>query len=357
MKDLKSIRDEIDRIDERLVKLFNKRASLGVKIAEVKRAEGKPVFFPARENEILQKVARLNKGPLHDKAVQAIYREIFSATRSVEKDIKVACLGPEGTYSHLAARRSFGSLSSFVFGKSIDSVFDAVEKEQVDYGVVPIENSLEGPVGRTFDLLVNSPLKIYGEQYLSIHHNLLSRATGIDKIKTLYTHYMPLAQTREWVTGNLPKVRIVETSSSTEAAKSAVKSARSSASIGSAEAGAIYGLDMLAQRIEDQSCNQTRFFILSRKTSPKSGKDKTSVVFTLKDSAGALYEILQPFSKKKINLSKIQSRPIKTSDWEYAFFIDLDGHEEDDDVKWAFEKIASATRTVKILGSYPDTRA
>jgi len=356
MKSVKQIREKIDKIDQKLVKLLNQRAALAVDIAAVKQKTGSPIFLPARENEILKRVEALNKGPLPDEPLKNIFREIFSATRSVERKIKVASLGPAGTFSNLAAMRMFGSSCVHTLEPSFEAVFRDVEKGVADFGVAPVENAIEGEIGQTLDLFMDSDVNIYGELYYRINHNLLSKAKSMDKIKTLYTHYMPLGQCRRWVAQNLPGARVIETSSTSEAAKMAAKDA-SSAAIGALEAAKIYGLPVLAGNIEDKPGNQTRFFIISKSKSPRSGKDKTSIMFSISDAAGALSKILRPFAAKGLNLSKIQSRPTKKENWQYVFFIDFDGHRDDPDVKWALNKVKSQTIFLKTLGSYPNARA
>lgn len=356
MKDLKKLRDQIDNLDEKIVKMLNKRAAFGQKVAAIKKRDGKPVYYPARERQILNRVAEISNGPLSNDAMQAVYREIFSATRSVEKALTVACLGPEGTFSHIAALKLFGASASYSFERRIDSVFSCVEKGKADFGVAPIENSLEGPIAQTLDLLMNTPLSVYGELYLTVGHNLLSNEKDISSVQKLYTHYMPLAQSRKWITANLPDVPIIETLSSAEAVAIAAKE-KGAAAIGAMEAAKLYKINILASRIEDTSQNQTRFFVIARAESPRSGSDKTSLAITVKDSPGSLFKILKPFSDRKINLLKIESRPIKTSEWEYVFYIDLEGHRLDKKVREALAKLETLTRTLKILGSYPDARA
>jgi chorismate mutase/prephenate dehydratase len=355
MKELAEIRAKIDGLDDKLLVLLNERAELAKKIAEVKRQKGSPVYVQSREIEILKKVARKNAGPLGADALAGVFREIFSATRSVEKELKVACLGPEGTFSHLAALKTFGTSSVYTLAPGFDSVFRDVEKGSADFGLVPVENSIEGPIGQTMDLLIESQARIFGETYFDVHHNLLSRAKSIKSVKTLYTHYMPLGQCRKWVAINLPWVKVVETSSSSLAAIEAHINPKGAA-IGALEAGRIYGLGVLAERIEDRIGNQTRFFVISMEKAPPCGRDKTSVVFSIKDSPGALYKILSPFAERGINLSKIQSRPRKTPDWEYLFFVDFEGSLDDADVKWALKKVKEQTQFFKELGSYPNAR-
>jgi chorismate mutase/prephenate dehydratase len=355
MKELAEIRAMIDGLDEKLLVLLNERAEFAKKIAEVKRKQGSPVYVQSREMQILKKVARKNQGPLSGEALAGVFREIFSATRSVEKELKVACLGPEGTFSHLAALKMFGASSVYILEPGFDSVFEDVEKGVADFGVAPVENSIEGPIGQTMDLLIESQARIFGETYFDVHHNLLSRAKSIKSVKTLYTHYMPLGQCRKWVAINLPGAKVVETSSSSLACLKALDDPKGAA-IGALEAASIYGLGVLSERIEERTGNQTRFFVISMDKPPVSGKDKTSIVFSIKDSPGALFKILSPFAERGINLSKIQSRPRKTPDWEYLFFVDFDGSLDDADVKWALKKVKAHTQFFKALGSYPNAR-
>jgi len=353
--DLNTLRKKIDEIDKRLVRMFNKRAGLGRKIAAIKQKTNSQVFVPARERDILKSVASENKGPLSDESLERIFGEIFSATRAVEKPITVSFLGPEGSFSHLASLKLFGSSCQRIFEPGIDMVFADVEKGNADFGVVPIENSIEGTVGQTHDLLIKSPVKIYAETYFKIHINLLSNASRLEDIKTLYTHYMPLGQCRRWVSRTLPGVKIVEMSSTAAAAKKASNNNKSAA-LGAYEAAGIYNLGILAEKIEERQGNQTRFLVLSLKDSPGNGAEKTSIVFSIKDEAGALSEILRPFSVKNLNLSKIHSRPNPEKGWEYIFFVDFDGDASAPEAQWVLKKIKPLTAFLKNLGSYPDGR-
>jgi chorismate mutase/prephenate dehydratase len=355
MKELAEIRAKIDGLDEKLLVLLNERAEFAKKIAEVKRKQGSPVYVQSREMQILKKVSRKNPGPLSDEALSGVFREIFSATRSVEKELKVACLGPEGTFSHLAALKMFGASSVYMLEPGFDNVFENVEKGVADFGLVPVENTIEGSIGQTMDLLIESQAQIFGETYFDVHHNLLSRAKSIKSVKTLYTHYMPLGQCRRWVAINLAGVKVVETSSSSLACLKALDDPKGGA-IGALEAAHIYGLGVMAERIEERIGNQTRFFVISMDKPPASGRDKTSIVFSIKDSPGALFKILSPFAERGINLSRIQSRPRKTPDWEYLFFVDFEGSLNDVDVQWVLKKVKGHTQFFKALGSYPNAR-
>jgi chorismate mutase/prephenate dehydratase len=349
------IREKIDQIDIKLIKLLNQRASLGIDIAKVKEKTGAPIFLPARENQILKKIIKVNKGPLSNSSLAHVFREIFSGTRAVEKTLKVSCLGPAGSFSHLAALRLFGQSSVHMLSSGIDMVFTNVERGTANFGLVPIENTIEGTVGQTLDLFIDSPVKIISETYYEIHLNLLSNVSKLDKIKTLYTHYMPLGQCRGWITRNIPSAKVVPTASSADAAINAKKTPNS-ASIGAHEAARIYGLKVLAERIEERQGNQTRFLVISMQDSPASGNDKTSIMFSTKDVSGALSNVLRPFATKGVNLSKIQSRPSPGKDWEYVFFADFTGHLDDPRVKWVMNKVKLQTSFLKSLGSYPAGR-
>ena len=350
--DLDELRDKIDKLDEKLVRTLNQRAQLGVRIASIKAASGAPIYYPARENEILKKVASLNPGPLSAEALQSVFREIFSATRSVEKRMKIACLGPAGSFSHLATLKMFGANSDCSLEQGIDRVFKAVESGAADMGVAPIENSIEGAVGQTMDSFMNSPVKIHAEYFYRIHLNLLSREENPEGIKTIYSQYMPLGQCRGWLARHMPNVKVVETSSTAEAAIRAAGEP-GSAAIGAKEAAQMYGLGILARNIEDRAGNQTRFLAISLDGAPRPGADKTSIVFSTRHTAGALYKVLSQFAEKKINLCGIQSRPNPTREWEYVFFVDFTGSLDSAAVSAAMKKIEPHTIFLKPLGSYP----
>ena len=349
---IEDIRKKIDALDEKLVKILNQRAGLGVKIAKVKSKSGDVVYHPAREMEILEKVEDLNKGPLSGEAVKSVFKEIFSATRSVEQNLRIACLGPAGSFSHLAARGLIGPMAQYILEQGLDRVFKAVESGAAELGVVPIENSIEGAIGQTMDLFVNSPVKIHAESFYKVHLNLLSKVEKLEKVKVVYSQYMPLGQCRGWLGRNLPGARIIETSSTAEAAIKAAKE-KGAAAIGAKEMADIYGLPIRARNLEDRSGNQTRFLVISMKGSPPAGANKTSIVFSTKDEPGALFKVLNPLDKKNINLSGIQSRPSPLREWEYMFFVDFMGSLESREVKWALEKMKPLTVFLKPLGSYP----
>ncbi len=350
--DLKSLRNKIDGIDRKIIALLNARAELSVDIGEYKTKKGLSVYSPDREKEVYSKIAGMSRGPVKDKALKAIYREIMSSSLSLEKPFKVAYLGPELTFSHLAAIEKFGSSVEYDACKSITDVFTEVEKGRADYGVVPIENSTEGAVNHTLDKFVNSDLKICAESYVNIVHNFLGKTSDLKKIKYVYSHPQVLGQCRSWIEDNVPHAVLVESPSTTEAANT-VSKRKDSACIASLLAKDKYGLKLIAGAVQDSSSNVTRFLIICRTASKRSGKDKTSIMFSIKDRAGALHDILVPFKKNRINLTKIESRPSKVRAWKYYFFVDLEGHQSDKKVSNALDELGAGCTFFKVLGSYP----
>lgn len=346
------LREKIDQIDEKLIKLLNERAELVKQIAELKEKEKKSFFDPSREKKIIERLIRKNKGILKPEDVKLLMESIFKIYRGMFKKIKVAYLGPEGTFTHLAALKKFGEKVEYIPVKTIDEVFREVEKLRADYGVVPIENSIEGIVTHTLDVFLESDLKIISEISLEIHQYLLSKEKKIEKIKKLYSHPQALAQCKNWINENLPDVEIYETESTISAVKRVIKE-KNSAAIASEVASSMYNLNILAERIEDFRENITRFLVIGNEFAEKTGNDKTSILFSIKDRVGALHDILLPFKKEKINLTKIESRPSKKKAWEYVFFVDFIGHKDEENVKRALEEVEKQTVFLKILGSYP----
>ncbi|HOK56504.1 MAG TPA: prephenate dehydratase [bacterium] len=352
MKELEKIRKQIDEIDEKLIELMNLRAELVKKVFEIKNKENKPLFDPSREKKILERLIKKNKGILKPEDIEVIMETIFKVYRGMFKEIVVAYLGPEGTFTHQAALNKFGKKARYISAKTIDEVFKEVEKERADYGVVPIENSIEGVVTHTLDVFIESDLKITSEILLEIHHFLLSKENSIDSIKKLYSHPQALAQCRNWISQNLPDAEIYETESTTSAVKK-ILNEKKSAAIASEIAASMYNLNIIAERIEDFRENVTRFLVVGKNYSEKTGNDKTSILFSIKDKIGALHDILVPFKKEGINLTRIESRPSKKKAWEYVFFVDFKGHKDEPNVKKALEKVKKSTIFLKILGSYP----
>ncbi len=349
---LTRLRKKVDRLDERILNLLNERAKLILAIGKAKSKRRASVYSPDREKEVYHTLTSKNKGPLSNASLKAIYREIMSGSLSLEKPLKITYLGPQFTFTHRAALKKFGSSVEYVACNNITDIFVEVERNRADYGVVPIENSIEGAVNHTLDMLVDSSLKICSEIYLTISHNLLSRATDLKKIKRIYSIPQVFGQCRLWLESNMPQVELKEVSSTAKGAEIASKES-GAAAIGSIMAAREYGLNVLAKSIEDVSHNTTRFLVVGR-TMPKATKgDKTSLMISVKDKVGALHDMLTPFKKNRINLTKIESRPSKKRPWEYYFFVDLEGHYEDKKVKHALADLKKECSYLKILGSYP----
>ena len=352
MKELEKLRREIDGIDDRILNLLNKRSRIVLDIAHIKRNSNAKFYSPERERQILERLTANNKGPIPDATLKVIFREIISASLSLEEPLKVACLGPLATYTHLAAIRYFGSSAQFVPVPTIKDVFDVVESGKVDFGVVPIENSTEGVISYTIDLFMDYDLKVSAEVMLRITHNLLSKRGDKSRIKKIYSFSPPTAQCRRWLAANMAGIPIVEATSSAHAAELASRDDEGSA-IASELAAEVYNLEFVERSIEDNKYNLTRFMVISKEFPQKSGKDKTSIMFSIKDKPGALYNILEPFKKAKLNLTKIESRPSRRRAWEYIFFVDIEGHIEDKKLKEAVEMMKENCLYLKILGSYP----
>lgn len=348
---LKGLRKRIDAVDKKIIALLNSRAKVTLDIAKAKQKTGSSIYSPGREREILRRIALINKGPLADKSVEAIYREIMSASLSMEKPIKIAYLGPRATFTHLAALKRFGSQVEYLACDSIADVFLEVERDTADYGVVPVENSVEGAVTHTLDMLVDSDLKICAQIILDVSHNLLGRYP-LGQIKKVYSNPQVFGQCRIWIQENLACAQKIEVSSTTAAAQIATKE-KYSACIASLLAAQVYKLKVIASDIEDSPHNITRFLVIGKTEAAATGCDKTSVLFSIKDRVGALHDMLMLFKKYRINLTKIESRPSKRKAWDYYFFIDLEGHCSDSRIKRAFSELENKCRFLKILGSYP----
>ena len=352
MGELARLRKEIDEIDNEILMLLNKRAVTVIEIAHIKRNEKTKFYSPEREREILERLTNLNKGPFPNDTLKVIYREILSASLSLEEPLKVAYFGPIATYTHLAALRHFGSSAFFLPVESIKGVFDAVNSGKAEFGVVPIENSNEGVVSSTLDLFMDYDLKVSAEVMFEISHNLLSKSGDKTKIKKVYSNPQASAQCKLWLGSNLSGIPILESTSTAKAAEIASQDDEVAA-IASSLAAKIYDLHFVEKNIGDNKYNFTRFLVISKKYPQKTGKDKTSIMFSIKDKPGALYDILSPFKKAKINLTKIESRPSKRKAWEYIFFVDMEGHVDDKRLRKAIDSIKDSCLYVKILGSYP----
>ena len=354
-RSLDTLRNEIDSIDTEILELLNKRARFVLEIGETKKKEQMEFYVPEREQAVLRRLVERNAGPFPDKALKNVFREIMSASLSLEKPLKAAFLGPVATFTHQACMQHFGGSGEFVPKKDIADVFDDVEKGRADFGVVPIENSTEGVVSHTLDLFVSSNLKICAEVMLKISLALMNKTGRIEDIVKVCSHPNPLAQSRLWVKNNLPNALVFDVSSTAQAAQMASEDP-SIAAIASVAAASLYDLRVIEKNIEDNANNFTRFLVIGKGESKPTGSDKTSLMFAVKDSPGALYKMLKPFAEKNINLTKIESRPLKTKAWEYVFFVDLDGHTSDGKVMGAIKELEGNCSFLKILGSYPKSQ-
>ena len=345
-------RQAIDKLDAQLVRLLSERTRHVLAIGGIKRKAGEEIYAPHRERAVLDRIAKLNPGPMTAGQLRAIYREIMSSALALEKTMSIAYLGPEATFTHQAAIRRFGSSLTYAPQKTIADVFTEVSKGRADYGVVPVENSTEGVVTHTLDMFVDSDLKIVSQIVLPVQQCLLSNSPRA-KIKKLYAHPQSLAQCRGWIQNNLPRVEIIETSSNARSAELAAKE-KNTGAIAGILAAEKYGLEILEQDIQDNAANATRFLVLGRQCSPPTGHDRTSLMVSVTDKVGALHEALAAFRRHKINMTKIESRPSKRKAWEYFFFIDCDGHAQDKNVAQAIRHLGEHCNFVKILGSYPN---
>lgn len=348
---LQSLRRQIDAIDKKIIQHLNMRARATLSVNRLKRQSGKSAYAPNREREVLHKIKQASKGPLSSAALEAIYREIMSYSLSIDRPLRVAYLGPEATFTHLAALKRFGSQVKYIASSSISDVFLEVENGNADYGVVPIENSVEGAVSHTLDMFVDSDLKICAQVILDVSHNLLSNCSR-DKIRRIYSNPQVFGQCRLWLRENLPPVDMIEVASTTRAAEIASRE-KNSACIASLLAAKVYKLKVIARDIEDSPHNITRFLVIGKDNVPASGFDKTSILFSIKDRVGALHDMLLAFKKNKINLTKIESRPSKKKAWDYYFYVDLEGHTDSPRVKKALAALENRCKFLKVLGSYP----
>lgn len=348
---IEKLREQIDKIDDKIVKLLNKRAEHVKEIGKLKIKTGKSFFDASRQREIMSRIVTKDIGSFPKEAIKKIFVEIMSASLSLENRIRVGYLGPEATFTQQAALNQFGSSAHFDSYKSIPDIFVAIDKGNIDYGVVPIENSTGGIVHHTLDMFLEYDLNICSETFLPIQQNLLAN-TSMDKIKKIYSHPQSFLQCRVWLKENLPKAEMIEVASNSQGVEMAIKN-KNAAAIGGELAAKLYKIKILVRGIEDIKDNTTRFLVIGKQSSKPTGNDKTSLMFSIKDKPGALEAILLPFSKKGINLTKIESRPTRRRAWEYAFFVDLEGHIEDQKVKEAIDEISDHCVFIRILGSYP----
>jgi chorismate mutase/prephenate dehydratase len=351
---LESLRKKIDEIDSLLIDTISERARCAQQVAEVKEDQGDKAYYkPEREAQVLRRVMEKNQGPLGNEDLARLFRQIMSACLALEQPVKVAYLGPEGTFTQEAALKHFGDSALSVPQSAIDEVFREVLSGSCDYGVVPVENSTEGVISHTLDSFMDSSLKICGEVELRIHqHFMVGANTDKKNISRVYSHAQSLAQCRQWLNSNFPAIERVAVSSNAEAAKR-VQGEWNSAAIAGDMACELYSLDKLHQKIEDNPDNSTRFLIIGREEVPKSGKDRTSLVVSVRNKPGALHDLLEPFQRHNVDMTRLESRPSRSSKWTYVFFIDLEGHIDDQPVANVLEELTSQVVELKVLGSYP----
>jgi chorismate mutase/prephenate dehydratase len=354
--DLSDIRRKIDVVDEQIIRLLNERADLVHEVGVIKKAAGQPIYAPEREEQVLRGLAhkaRELKSRLPEKSIRAIYREIMSAALALEKDLTIAYFGPHATNTHQAARSRFGASVQYVPQVTIADVFDTVARGRADYGVVPIENSTEGAVNHTLDVFMDSDLRICAQILMKIENHLAAKVP-IPEIQRIYSHPQVFGQCRQWLQRTLPNAELVEVGSTPRAAELAASDVNGGCLVGRMAAEE-YSLPVLEQSVQDNPNNTTRFLVLSQAASPPTGDDRTSLMFCIRDEPGALFHALEPFSRLRISMSKIESRPSKRKAWEYFFFVDVDGHADQSPLKEALLELAKHCTLVKILGTYPKT--
>ena len=352
-KKLTQIRELIDKIDEKLIGLLNDRAKLAQNIKVEKEKLGdESIFRPEREAQILRKINSLNHGPLSEKHLYIIFREIMSACLSLETKLKVGCLGPEMSYSNLALIRYFGSSVTTSFESSINNIFDEVDSNNCHYGIVPIENSSQGSIKETLDNLISSKLSICGEVNLKVQHCLLTKAKSFSSIKTIYAHGQSFLQCNQWLEKNLPNARRIDATSNSAAVKK-ISKMKNSAAIASEYSSLFYQIPILKKNINDYKDNTTRFIVIGKNNVLMSGNDKTSILVSIANKSGSLSKLLKPLAEQRITMTKIESIPTKINNWEYMFVIDIKGHKDDEKVNKVLTQMGKNSVFFKVLGSYP----
>ena len=349
---LKKLREKLREKDGEIARLLNQRAEVSIELGKVKESEGREVYDPAQESRVYDHLREINEGPLSNSALKDIFGEIISSSRALQAPTTVAYLGPEASFSYLAAQSHFGKSARYSPQTKISEVFDEVERGRVSWGVVPGENSVEGFVKATLDRLISTPLNIRAEIFSRISHCLISTCERMQEIKRVYSHPQALAQCQGWLRKTLPHCSVFG-ADSTAAATSRILEDREGAAIGSHLAAARYGLEIIAEGIEDNPSNTTRFFVIGKGISTATGRDKTSMLFGTHHVPGALYQALEPFAREHLNLMRIESYPMKDRMWEYLFFIDFAGHTEEEKTKNCLSDMGRVTTFIKVLGSYP----
>jgi chorismate mutase/prephenate dehydratase len=349
---IKDLRQKIDRVDEQILRLLNERAEIVLEVGKMKSEARSNFYDPKRESEILHRLISRNVGPFPDLAISPVFHEIISACRSLEVKLDVVYLGPEATNTHMACLDHFGSSIRAMPKDNIPDVFEAVERGEASHGVVPIENSTEGSVNRTLDMFIESEVKICGEIMMRVSHDLLSSEGRPEGIRKIYSHPQALGQCKKWLRKNLPSIPLIETVSTAKAAQMAAEDS-SAGAIASSLASRLYGLKVVKSQIEDYFHNYTRFLVLGRQSAERTGRDKTSILFSISHAPGTLYQALMHFSQRGINLTKIESRPVRDRAWEYVFFIDFEGHIKDEPIMELLTELEKKIPFLKVLGSYP----
>lgn len=349
---LDEIRADIDSVDAELVRLLSRRTELATEVGAIKRQDGKPFFTPERERAVYEKLSAINPGPLLPKQLKAIYREIISAAIAAEKPLSIAYWGPPGTFTNMAALQTFGSSAAMVAQDSISDVFLAVENGKADYGVVPVENSVAGVVPETLDMFPQTNVKICAETYVPIHHILVSTATSLDQIDRVFAGPQPATQCKRWLKMNLPSAEIIEVVPTARAAQRALEDPRSAA-ISNTLGAETVGIPILEEHIADNPTNRTRFLVIGYNEPMKTGRDKTSVMFNLRNRPGELYRALETFYEQGVNLMMIESRPAPRASFEYIFYADCAGHRTDEHFVAAIHRLRSLALETTVLGSYP----
>ena len=355
-RQLAPLRQQIDELDQQLIGLLNERAKIVIEVGEIKRGAGEviPIYAPDREHAVMQKIREANQGPLPDACVEAIWRELMSGSFALERALRIGYLGPAGSFSHLAARRKFGASVEYDELTDFPAIFDEVARGHLDYGLIPIENSTHGGVTASLDCFLDTPVKIAAEVRVAIHHNLLSRCP-IGEITHVYSHQQALGQCRRWLAAQLPHASTVATVSTSEAARIAAREPNAAA-IGSSLAAQLHDVPILYSNIEDNPNNQTRFFVIARQSAKPTGDDKSSILFTTEHKPGALAEVLNVFREHGLNMTRLAERPSQRMNWEYYFFIDVEGHAEQPEVAAALKEAKKHCLQLTVLGSFPSAR-
>ncbi len=352
-KILDGLRKQIDGIDRKILELINERGNIALKVSEHKKKNSLRIYDPSREKEIEKKLVELNSGPVTDDHIISIFRQVISGCRSLQGPTKVGYLGPQGSFSSQAAFHKFGRSAELVPFGDLEDIFEEIRSKRLEFGIIPVENSVEGSIGSVLDILLSWDLTISSEHFERINHFFLSKTGRMDDVKVLASHPQALGQCKKWIGSNFKNVEILETSSTAAAAKIAAGD-KKTAAIASDHAASIYNLKIIQSCIEDDTQNTTRFLIMGHENTSITGEDKTSIVFSLKDEPGTLHKsFFLPFAEQGVNLSKIESRPCKDRAWEYVFFVDFIGHHEDKKIKRLIRKVEKNCIFLKILGSYP----